>query len=299
MGALVIVEKTMVNWCNRWQYSGRRGPSLPGLTLLSTSVILATSILPLLIIWSLAHRWRFPDLIPSQFSLRFWQFEWSNVVPTLITSIALATVVTSLALLLALVAHEYKLKHRWHLPDYLIAMPMLIPQLSMLFGMQVVTLYVASDYFSLWVIWSHLFFAFPFVYLALDGPWKSYDNNFTKAGLSLGKSPIHIFLMVKLRMLLPALLYAWAVGASVSLAQYLPTLMLGGGRISTITTEAVALSSGFDRRVTAIYALWQALLPLLFFSAALFISRLTTRRSPSVVKERTAHDSLSKRPHHL
>lgn len=74
--------------------------------------------------------------------------------------------------------------------------------------------------------------------------------------------------------LLPAIVFAWAVGISVSLAQYLPTLMLGAGRISTITTEAVALSSGFDRRVTAIYAIWQALLPLFFFTFAIMISRL-------------------------
>lgn len=299
MGIVVIVEKMTIKWCQQWQYSGRSGFSLPGMSILSTSVALATVVLPLLAIWSFAQRWRFPDLAPSQLSLRFWQFEWINIIPTLLNSILLATVVATLALILALIAHEYKLKHAWHLPDYLIAMPMLIPQLSMLFGIQVVALYVASDSFSLWVAWAHVFFAFPFVYLALDGPWKSYDHNFTKAGLSLGKSPVQVLILIKLRMLLPALLYAWAVGASVSLAQYLPTLMLGGGRITTITTEAVALSSGFDRRVTAIYALWQALLPLFFFSTALFISRLTTRRSSSVVKVRTLHDSYSKRPHRL
>ncbi|MCV5737738.1 ABC transporter permease, partial [Escherichia coli] len=66
------------------------------------------------------------------------------------------------------------------------------------------------------------------------------------------------WLKVKLPILLPAIAFAWAIGISVSLAQYLPTLVLGAGRISTITTEAVALSSGFDRRVTAIYAIWQA-----------------------------------------
>jgi ABC-type uncharacterized transport system YnjBCD permease subunit len=34
------------------------------------------------------------------------------------------------------------------------------------------------------------------------------------------------------------------VGFSVSIAQYLPTLWLGAGRIPTLTSEAVALSSG-------------------------------------------------------
>jgi len=67
------------------------------------------------------------------------------------------------------VAHEYRDKHRIHLPGYVIALPMLIPQLSILFGLQIATLYLSSDAYSLWVLWSHVFFAFPLVYLALDG----------------------------------------------------------------------------------------------------------------------------------
>lgn len=262
-------------------------------------LLLGSAIIPLLAVWTFAQRWRFPDLFPSQFSLRFWQFEWQNMLPTLSNSIMLAVIVATITLMLGLIAHEFKLKQRWHLPDYAIALPMLIPQLSMLFGIQVMALYISASHFSLWVTWAHIFFAFPFVYLALDGPWKSYDNHYTQAALSLGKSPLHVFVRIKVRLLLPAILYAWAVGASVSLAQYLPTLMLGGGRLATITTEAVALSSGFDRRVTAIYALWQAFLPLVFFSAALFISRLTTRRSLPVVKESSLHDAFIKKPHGL
>ncbi|MCG6507222.1 ABC transporter permease subunit, partial [Vibrio parahaemolyticus] len=140
----------------------------------------------------------------------------------------------------------------------------------------------AAEHFTLWVIWSHVFFAFPLVYLALDGPWKSYNPNFTRIALSLGKSPWQLFWQIKVPLLLPGLLYAWAVGISVSLAQYLPTLMLGGGRIATITTEAVSLSSGYDRRVMAIYALWQALLPFVFFSLAVIISRVQIRRHRSI-----------------
>jgi putative thiamine transport system permease protein len=65
------------------------------------------------------------------------------------------------------------------------------------------------------------------------------------------------------------------VGISVSLAQYLPTLMLGAGRISTLTTEAVALSSGQDRRISAIYALLQSITPFVFYIIAIVASRKT------------------------
>jgi putative thiamine transport system permease protein len=45
-----------------------------------------------------------------------------------------------------------------------------------------------------------------------------------------------------------SLLAALAVGFAVSVAQYLPTLFVGAGRFNTVTTEAVTLASGGQRR---------------------------------------------------
>ncbi|MUL08814.1 ABC transporter permease [Aliivibrio fischeri] len=269
-----LVEWTVTKGIKCWQYSGRSGISLPGKSLFLLIISLTVLMIPLMIIWSFAQRWRFPDLLPSRYSERFWQLEWNSILSTINQSLSIAIITASIALVLAVLAHEYRIKYKWQVPGYIIAIPMLIPQLSILFGLQVVTLYLSSDSYFFWVCWAHVFFAFPFVYLALDGPWKSFDTGLTRVALSLGKSPLQAWWKVKMPILLPAIVFAWAVGISVSLAQYLPTLMLGAGRISTITTEAVALSSGFDRRVTAIYAIWQALLPLFFFTFAIMISRL-------------------------
>ena len=41
----------------------------------------------------------------------------------------------------------------------------------------------------------------------------------------------------------------------------------------TVTTEAVAIGTGYDRRLAAIYGLMQAVLPLLGFLFARFINR--------------------------
>ncbi|MUL03249.1 thiamine ABC transporter permease [Aliivibrio fischeri] len=269
-----LVEWTVTKGIKCWQYSGRSGISLPGKSLFLLIISLTVLMVPLMIIWSFAQRWRFPDLLPSRYSERFWQLEWDSILSTINQSLSIAIITASIALVLAVLAHEYRIKYKWQVPGYIIAIPMLIPQLSILFGLQVVMLYLSSDSYFFWVCWAHVFFAFPFVYLALDGPWKSFDTGLTRVALSLGKSPLQAWWKVKMPILLPAIVFAWAVGISVSLAQYLPTLMLGAGRISTITTEAVALSSGFDRRVTAIYAIWQALLPLFFFTFAIMISRL-------------------------
>jgi len=68
-----------------------------------------------------------------------------------------------------------------------------------------------------------------------------------------------------------------AVGFAVSVGQYPPTLLVGAGRVQTLTTEAVALASGGDRRVIGVYALTQALAALLPFLLAIYGPRLMWR----------------------
>ena len=68
------------------------------------------------------------------------------------------------------------------------------------------------------------------------------------------------------------------IGFAVSIALYLPTLFAGAGRIATLTTEAVTLSSGGDRRVIGVYAFIQALLPLAVYAIALALPALIYRQ---------------------
>ena len=79
-------------------------------------------------------------------------------------------------------------------------------------------------------------------------------------------------------MLLRAVLTAAAVGLAVSVAQFLPTLLIGGGRVATLTTEAVALAAGANRRVIGVWAVAQMALPSLGFALALALPALLFRR---------------------
>ena len=76
---------------------------------------------------------------------------------------------------------------------------------------------------------------------------------------------------VKLPLLLRPILTAAAIGFAVSVAQYLPSLFIGAGRVATLTTEAVALSSGADRRIAGLYGLLQAALPWAVYTLAILL----------------------------
>ncbi|WP_027252335.1 ABC transporter permease [Photobacterium halotolerans] len=283
-----------------WQYAGHRDQHLPGRYFHWPLIAVPLLVIPVLVLWSVALRWRFPDLLPSRFSAHFWQQETAVFTDLVSTSLMLAGISTAIALCLTIGCLEYRDKTGTGIPGWLIAMPMVLPQVSLLFGIQVTTYMIPGQHHLLWVIWSHVLFVFPYLYLALDGPWRSFDRRYMQTANSLGLSAVQAWWRVKRPMLMPAICLALAVGSSVSLAQYLPTLSLGAGRVSTLTTEAVALASGQDRRVSAIYGLLQGLVPFVLFALATFASRYYQSKMTSgkYTGNAKANELVSQKPHY-
>jgi putative thiamine transport system permease protein len=91
------------------------------------------------------------------------------------------------------------------------------------------------------------------------------DRRYIAVAASLGAGPGSRYLRVALPMLAPAITTALFVGVSVSVALYLPSLFAGGGRITTVTLEAVALASGGSRQMAGVAAMLQLAIPLLIF----------------------------------
>ena len=178
----------------------------------------------------------------------------------------------ALAAVLACLEHEARAGPR---PENrvlaLVYLPLLVPQIGFLFGLQVLFVRLGLDATLLGLAWSHLVFVLPYTVLMLRGPYLAFDPRWLAAGSTLGRSPAQLFWRVRLPLLRRPILVALAVGFSVSVAQYLPTLFIGAGRFPTLTTEALALAVGGDRRIAAVAALLLAALPLLALAAALAV----------------------------
>ncbi|MCG6112388.1 MAG: ABC transporter permease subunit [Paracoccus sp.] len=240
---------------------------------------LAALSLVALAVWSVAFSWRWPDLWPDRMTARTWQdgSGWLAAVRTTL-SIGLASTLVALALAIGWLEGGDRAGRRglqgWMRAG--VALPLLLPQLSVLIGLS--GLMLRTDMTPmLAVIWGHVIFVFPYVLIALAGPWAALDPRLDRAAAALGAGRWRRLVRIKLPVLLAPLSLAAALGFTVSVAQYLPTLFLGGGRIATLTTEAVALSSGSDRRVAAVHASLQAALPWLAYLAALVLPALIHR----------------------
>jgi len=268
-----------------WIRRGGRGVSAePGLLLATglTMLLMALGTLAMasLLVWSLAWRWPWPMLLPDSWSLRAWGTPGTGWARALTTTIVLALASTAAALVLAIAWLEGEdrarsARARW--AEALIYLPLLVPQIAFLYGLNVVFLRIELSGGLVAVIWAQALFVFPYVMIALSDPWRALDPRLARVAGSLGAGPWRRLFAVKLPVLLTPLLTAAAIGVAVSVAQYLPTLFMGAGRIATLTTEAVTLSSSSDRRITGVYATLQAGLPFAAYAAAFMIPALVHR----------------------
>lgn len=232
-----------------------------------------------LIVWSFAGFWRFPAFLPLAFTLENWARALNSLQEPLWTSIHVGLGAAFLALVLTLACLQNEYMRRFIASNALriLYVPLIIPQMAFLFGLQVLFIRfgVSATYGAL--IFVHLIFVLPYTFLSLAEPFRQWDTRFAVVAESLGASAWRVFWRIRLPMLTGPVLTAAAIGFSVSIGQYLPTVLIGEGRLTTITTEAVALSSGGDRRVVGVYALVQMVLPFIGFAIALAVPALYHR----------------------
>lgn len=230
---------------------------------------------------SLAGFWRFPDALPQAFTLQHWQRALPSLAGPVTSTLVIAAISTLLALGLTLAALENEQRTGRHPAQGrvlsamgLLYLPLIVPQIAFLFGLVVVMESLGRPPTHGLVIFGHLLFVLPYVFLSLSEAYRRLDPRWERLALTLGASHNGFFWRVRLPMLLAPLLTAMAVGLAVSIGQYLPTQLLGAGRIPTVTTEAVSLATGGNRRLIGVWALVQASLPLVGFVIAVGLPRL-------------------------
>ena len=97
---------------------------------------------------------------------------------------------------------------------------MIVPQVSFLFGIQVLLVRFGIDGTWFALIWIHMVFVLPYVILILAGPFRRLDPRFETSARALGAGPTRVLWRVVLPILLRPLALAAALGIAVSVALY-------------------------------------------------------------------------------
>lgn len=199
-------------------------------------------VLPLipLAIWSFAHGWRFPDLLPQDLSFRAWSYvlsETAGVLESLWLTSVIAGVVTGLSVLIGVPAGRalglYRFRGRG-LVMLLVLAPTIVPGLAAAFGLHTVFITLGLTNSLAGVVLVHLVPALPYMVLVMAGVFSNHDLGMEQQARSLGARPLQVLWHVTLPAVLPGIVVGAMFTFLVSWSQYTLTLVIGGGRVVTL-----------------------------------------------------------------
>ena len=216
--------------------------------------------LSLVFVWAFVNNWPWPELFPPEFSLRGFQAVTgpsSRLGEALFNSITLALMTACIATFAAtlasraLVHHEFFGKEVFH---FFSTVPFLVPTTVFAMGIQILfmRLGLANSLFG--VALSHSAVALPYALAVMIDITSALGKRYEEQGLVLGASKWQAIRSVTLPALVPRLLSAAAISYIESMVQYFLTLLLGGGKVISITTYMYPFLQGTDRTVAAMYA---------------------------------------------
>lgn len=274
------ILKSTTSLCRKFLSSGPSSQLLPnfiGRANYQILIWLYLIVTALLLFISFAPLWPFPNLIPTM-STRAWGLVIKNP-NTLITSIflAIATSTTALTLIICWLENLPKKSDQilFMLSIAMLGLPAILVGLGqyrafLIFGLtgNLTGLYLA-----------HLMPVTAYMIIVLVGPFRALDPRYSQTASSFAKSKFEFLKKIKLPLLKGPILAALAVGFAVSFGQYIPAQLIAAGRYSTLPIEAVTLTSGTNRPLTAAFALLLLLPPLLAYVIAAQLGKSRWRAS--------------------
>lgn len=227
----------------------------------------------LLMLWSIAGRWPWPALLPESWSLRTVRelfFGSQNLWQLLGTSIALAgaaaAVSTAIGLLTARAAELYDFPGK-SLVRFAGILPLLIPGTVFATGIHLTLLRLGLADTVTGVLLVHVAAALPYSVAILTDVTAAQGGFLEEQAAVLGAGPVRAFFSVSLPGLMPGVLASMSMAFILSYSQYFTTLIVGGGRVKTLSLVLVPYIQGGDRALASVYALAFTGPALLVFAA--------------------------------
>jgi putative spermidine/putrescine transport system permease protein len=226
-------------------------------------LIVGLAVLPMipLVLWSFAHGWQFPDLLPQEWSTRGWVYlakPYSHVVPGLVNSLLIAIAVTLLAFPIAIPAaralglHNFRGKR---VVEFLVLAPLIVPELPIAVGIHILFIKLALAGTILGVLLIHLVLVVPYVVIVLAGVFANYDPEAEQSARTLGASAWKTFVYVTLPAILPGMIVGGLFAFIRSWRTYIFTLVIGGGIVETLPLLVFSFVGTGDNQVSAALAL--------------------------------------------
>lgn len=242
--------------------------------LLVVTVLVALPFVPLFL-WAFAGEWRFPDLLPTEWSLRgvaSVMEPGGRVLGATLNSlligmaVAVASVAAGTPAGMALGGYEWRFKG---VVIFFVLLPILVPPLASTMGVHLtfIRLGLADTAFGVFLV--HLVPTVPYTAIIMTSIFAERTGEAEEAARTLGANPWQAFVHVTLPEVAPGIAVAGLFAFLISWGQYVLTLLIGGGSVVTLPMLLFSAASGNDPVITSALAIVFALPAVLALVVAL------------------------------
>ncbi|MEG0466196.1 MAG: ABC transporter permease subunit [Peptostreptococcus sp.] len=224
-------------------------------------ISVATILIPIItmIVWSFTNNYRWPDLLPTNFGLRGWEYVFLNnsrVLNSLKNSIFISITTTLITILIsipcakALAFNNFRGKK---IVEYMVYSPIIIPAVSIGMGLNIefIKLGLARTYLG--VILVSIVPCIPYAVNMIKDVFLITGRGYIDQAHTLGASSLEITKSIVFPMILPGVISAAIMCYIVSFSQYFLVYLIGGGKIITFTMDMFPFIQSGDRMMGSVY----------------------------------------------
>jgi putative spermidine/putrescine transport system permease protein len=240
---------------------GKKTPLRMALRLISYVLTLFVVLGPLsgLVIWSLAIKWYWPHLLPSEWGLFYWAKAFQGeLVRSFLNGVSIALIVTVFVVLmsvpLAYVLARYRIPVK-RLILVLFLLPQAFPSLPIFANL--------STLFYRWnvagkmtgVIMIHIGAAFIYSIWTMVSVFQSIPRVLEDAAASIGARRIRTFFDVALPLAVPGIAASSLLVFLYSLDEFTGTLLIGSPFVKTLPVQMYLASMGYEMQIASVTSL--------------------------------------------
>ncbi len=235
--------------------------------------------LVVLLVYSLAPVWNYPDIIPRKFSSGSYDYIFSQRNGILLSigssfSYAMATVIFTviITILPAQVFARKKFRGRVLIETVVIA-PALLPAMSYAMGAHYIFLRtgLSDSFIGLVLILSTV--SYPYMLRALTAGFIAYGEEYTLCSKNLGAGFFTTLFQVELPLLLPSIISGGTIVFLVSFSEYFLVFLIGGGVVPSYSGYLFPFLNSSELSIASLLTLIFMIVPfLLFMMIEMFLS---------------------------
>ena len=244
-------------------------------------ILLALSLLTIIssFLWGLGGNWFFPNLLPTSINIEIFVKFFNENKSIILISIFIPLIVSLLSCVIVILWVELteSFNKKYYYFESFIFLPLFIPQISFLIGIQSFLIPLNFSNFFIPLIIVELFYVIPYSFIILAPSFREIKKDIIKVAASLGKNRFERLIFIKIPIIMPTFLLSIAIGMLVSFALYTPVYFIGAGRVTTLTVEALNLALSGAKKDLGVATIFQIIIPIVILLSVSWYKRNFTK----------------------